>query len=292
MRVNFQGYKGISLVGDRIGNPEGAAVILLHGGGQTRNSWQVTAEDIAQYGFDVVTIDLRGHGESEWSPDGDYTLDTLKEDLGCVIKTLGKKAILVGFSMGGIISLLTACDPVLKNVCSALIIVDIGLRPEQKGVDRILDFMHGNPEGFASLDDAVATIAAYQPYRERPVRAEGVKKNLRLGEDGRYYWHWDPSFVARRGDSSKIDEFYRRITDSASEITVPCLLIRGARSDIVSDASVREFLQFIPHAEYVNVSGASHMVTAERNTVFTRAVVSFLTKILDVKQGAGQNNEF
>ena len=285
--ISIQGHGGVTLSADRLGNSKDPAVIMLHGGGQTRYSWRTAAEAIAQNGFDVMTVDLRGHGESGWCEQGDYTLTALKCDLVCVMQELGKPAALIGFSMGGIISLLTASDPQLNSLCSAVVVVDIGLRPEKKGVDRILEFMHGNSAGSARLEDAAESIAKYQPGKKRPVSVEGLSKNLRLKEDGRYYWHWDPRFVARPGDSSKMDEYYSSITQSASHIKVPCMLVRGARSDIVSDESVEEFLQYIPHAEYVNVSGASHRVAAERNTAFTQAALAFLSKTFALENDGG-----
>jgi len=287
--ISIKGYGGVILSADLLENTNAPAAIMLHGGGQTRHSWRTAAEAIAENSFEVINVDLRGHGESEWCEQGNYTLTALKHDLFCVMQELGKPAALIGFSMGGIIALLTASDPKINALCSAVVVVDIGLRPEKKGVDRILEFMHGNPTGFASLEEAAESIAAYQPAQKRPVSVEGLQKNLRLKENGRYYWHWDPRFVARPGDSSKMDEYYSTITRSAANITVPCLMVRGARSDIVSDETVEEFQEFIPHAEYVNVSGASHSVAAERNTAFTQAVLVFLSKNVPSRMVTGLN---
>ena len=53
-------------------------------------------------------------------------------------------------------------------------------------------------DGFASLDEVADAIQGYNPHRPRPTNLEGLKKNLRHGDDGRWYWHWDPAFIGGR----------------------------------------------------------------------------------------------
>ena len=112
-------------------------VIMLHGGGQTRHSWKGVAAKIADLGFHVIAHDLRGHGESFWDSDGDYTFDAHRDDLIKIIQKLGKKANLVGASLGGMISLSLAGHEEESKHCSGLIMVDIGMRPNDEGSDRI-----------------------------------------------------------------------------------------------------------------------------------------------------------
>src|SRR5260221_13426035 len=83
----------------------------------------------------------------------------------------------------------------------ALVLVDIVLRPEIEGVDRIRKFMLGNPTGFASIDEAADAVAAYHPRRRLPENSAGVVENLRLSIDGRYYWLWDPGGPSQEFDS-------------------------------------------------------------------------------------------
>ena len=161
-------------------------------------------------------------------------------------------------------------------------LVDITPHPAKQGVDKILGFMAANAdEGFASLDDAADAISAYQPHRKRPKDLSGLAKNLRLGEDGRWRWHWDPAFLdVRTGGASEHarEAHHDELALMAQRLTLPTLLIRGKLSDLVTEEQAAEFLQLVPHAEYVDVAGAGHMIAGDRNDIFTDAVTTFLER--------------
>ena len=69
------------------------------------------------------------------------------------------------------------------------------------------------------------------------------------------------------------------LTTAARNLRVPTLLVRGRMSELVSEASVREFLELAPHAQFVDVTGAGHMVAGDRNDVFSAAVIGFLAEL-------------
>jgi pimeloyl-ACP methyl ester carboxylesterase len=275
-RLSVRGHGGVQLVLDAFGDPGGRPVLLLHGGGQTRHAWGGTAEQLAAAGFHAITMDLRGHGESDWAADGDYELDAFAADIRAVAASLPAPPALVGASLGGLSSLV--CQH-RHPVASAVVLVDITPRMEPEGVARIVGFMKAFPDGFSSVDEAADSIAAYLPHRPRPSDTSGLGKNLRRGDDGRWRWHWDPRFLAGppRGAS---EEYPRRMAAAARSLDVPTLLVRGRMSEIVSEEGVREFLELVPHAEYVDVEDASHMVAGDRNDVFCRVVVDFLARTL------------
>ena len=188
-RHELPGFDGGPWVAD-IGGPRDApTVLLLHGGGQTRHAWGGTALAMAQAGWRTVALDLPGHGESAWSPSGDYRIETLSRDMARFCHTLGSPLALVGASLGGMISMAMSARSDAPPI-AALALVDIAPRVESKGVDRIVEFMRAHPEGFATLEDAARHIAS---YRGRPVMAHprGLQKNLRLNQAGRWTWHWD-----------------------------------------------------------------------------------------------------
>ncbi len=252
-------------------------VVLLHGGGQTRHAWGGTAMALAARGLRAVTVDLRGHGDSEWAADGDYSYEAFSADVAALCDHLGRPAV-VGASLGGISALIAEGGTRAHSIMSALVLVDIAPRLEPEGVARVLGFMTAWPDGFASLEDAADAIAGYMPHRPRPKDLSGLSKNLRLGDDGRWRWHWDPRFMSgdRRPNAHQRGSF---LLDCARNITVPALLVRGRMSDIVSEEGVREFLETVPHAEFVDVSGAGHMVAGDRNDAFTDAVAEFLVRV-------------
>lgn len=261
------------------GDPSRRAVVLIHGGGQTRHSWGGTASALAEQGWYAIAYDQRGHGNSDRAPDRNYSNQCFAEDCVDVCEAVkeytGIAPVVVGASLGGLSALLAegAQHP---GCTSAVVLVDVTPRMEPGGVNRIVDFMMDRAEtGFESLDEAADAIAAYQPHRPRPSDLKGLSKNLRLDADGRWRWHWDPDMFlgpSPLGTGSRAGQF----DDAARELTVPTMLVRGRMSDLVSEATAREFLDLQPNAHFVDVSGAGHMVAGDRNDLFTEAVVSFL----------------
>ena len=166
-RIDYHVDGGLRLVGDAWGARDAAPVLLLHGGGQTRHAWGETARTLAAQGWYAVSLDLRGHGESDWAADGNYAIDAFVADLRSVLRHFERKPVLVGASLGGMTSLLTEGESP-QPVSSAVVLVDITTRVEQEGVDRIRAFMSARPDGFASLEEVADTIAAYLPHRPRP----------------------------------------------------------------------------------------------------------------------------
>ena len=270
------GFGGVRIAGDSWGDPKGPLVLLQHGGGQTRHAWKGASERLGAAGYCAVAFDARGHGDSDWAPDGRYGQDAMVEDLKCLVAALGnRRPVLVGASMGGGTSLVAAGEDHVD--ATALVIVDIAPRIERDGVDKIHAFMSQKPEGFESLEEVAEAIASYQPHRSRPRTLDGLAKNVRLGADGKYRWHWDPRFRAARYDLEKRRE---RLEACARRLTSPTLLVRGGLSDVLSEEGAQEFLKLCPHSEYVNVTGAAHMVAGDRNDVFGNAVIAFLSSVV------------
>src|SRR5690606_22301226 len=265
---------GLSLAAERFGVASSRPpVLLLHGGGQTRHSWGGTAQRLAARGYEAWTVDLRGHGDSDWASDGDYTTEAMVEDLDAVCAEIGSPPVLVGAAMGGIVGLMS--EGVLRpGRLRALVLVDIATRLEESGVERIVSFMSAAPEGFATLEEAAGAIAAYRPDRPRPTNLEGLKQNLRRGADGRWRWRWDPAFLSdkSRGDRRRPDA----LGGAARALRVPTLLVRGRMSDMLSLEGVAAFRAQCPHAEFVDIADAGHMVVGDRNDAFTDAIIGFI----------------
>jgi pimeloyl-ACP methyl ester carboxylesterase len=272
---------GITIAADTWGAPTAPPVLLLHGGGQTRHAWGGTGKALAARGYRAISIDLRGHGDSDWAEDGDYRHEAFVADLLQVLREIEQPPVLVGASLGGIVSLLALAEGG-SSLARVLVLVDIVPRIDPQGARRIGDFMGANPDGFASLDEAAAAVASYLPDRPRPQDPSGLRKNLRLGDDGRWRWHWDPAFISNR----RFDpiEHQDALVRAARSLELPTLVVRGGLSDIVSEAGVREFLELVPQAEYVNVADAAHMVAGDRNDAFTGAVLEFLLRVAPPSQ--------
>jgi pimeloyl-ACP methyl ester carboxylesterase len=239
----FGASGGVSLSGDAYGEVHGKpAVLLLHGGGQTRHSWGRAAIELCTRGYYVLALDLRGHGDSDWAP-------------------------VISLVVAG-----EASEPAIR----ALVLGDVTPQVDPAGRTPIIGFMRDRPDGFGSLEEAADVIARYLPHRPRPKDLSGLHRNLRRHADGRWYWHWDPRFF----DTFEPDHeaAAKRYTAAAVGVKVPTLLVRGTKSELVTPENVRHFRESIPHAEYVDVADAAHMIAGDRNDVFNEVVLDFLQR--------------
>jgi pimeloyl-ACP methyl ester carboxylesterase len=276
--VTYRGVSGLALVADEWNRgtaPHGRpAILMLHGGGQNRFSWKNTGQVLADQGFHVVALDSRGHGDSAWSPDAEYGLEVLRDDVLAVIDAISGPVVLIGASMGGLTGILAADEAGPQKVVK-LILVDVVPRYDKDGSARIREFMFSNIAGFETLEHAADAVAAYLPHRTKPRSPAGLKKNLRL-RDGRWYWHWDPNLMTKPGDDPQLR--VEKMERAAIDLKIPILLIRGKLSDVVSPEGVKDFLQKVPNAEFVELSEAGHTAAGDDNDAFTDAVVQFVKR--------------
>lgn len=266
----------VVLRGDRWSGAGGAGSLLfLHGGGQTRHSWGAAARLLAADGWDCTTLDLRGHGDSDWAPDGDYRLARFVADIRHVVSRAPDRPVIVGASLGGLTALLLEGH---HRVARALVLVDIVPRPRPDGRRRIHEFMARHLDGFASLEEVADAVAAYnrRPRRRNP---DGLRKNVRQHADGRWYWHWDPALMRLASGALLPDP--DEVLRAARRIDVPVLLIRGGRSDVVDHDGAAELLEVVEKARVVEVAEAGHMVAGDDNDVFVDAVRAFLAELRD-----------
>jgi pimeloyl-ACP methyl ester carboxylesterase len=269
----------LHLTADVMGDGRRGTVMLAHGGGQTRHSWASTAERLADMGWRAVSLDLRGHGDSAWAADGDYHLERFAEDLIAVAENLPDKPDLIGASLGGMAGMMVEAL-LAPGTFRTLTLVDIIPRSDPEGVEKIMAFMNANLDhGFESLEAAADSIAAYLPHRPRPNDLSGLGKNLRLGDDGRYRWHWDPRFVTgvRGGRSLRPMEDFE---EHCRHIGIPVHLIRGRMSELVSLEAARAFVAGLPRGAFTDVADAGHMVAGDRNDAFLGAAIAFLERVV------------
>jgi pimeloyl-ACP methyl ester carboxylesterase len=253
------------------------SVMLAHGGGQTRHSWAKTGQHLASKGWTAISLDLRGHGDSDWAEDGDYQTRRFAEDLIAVAASRTERPHLIGASLGGMAGL--AVEGVIApGTFQSLTLVDIVPNSDPEGVSRIIGFMGANLEhGFATLEEAADSIAAYLPHRQRPSDLSGLRKNLRQGADGRYRWHWDPKFMSgMRGAPRPGDQPHPLQEIDYERLTLPVHLVRGRMSELVSLEGANAFLAKLKNGSFTDVADAGHMVAGDRNDVFLEAVTGFL----------------
>lgn len=278
----FAGRGGIRLVADAWGEESSPPLVLLHAGGQTRHAWRRTGPRAATLGWRVVAPDLRGHGASAWSADGDYDLGLFADDVRALAAQVGDRPVLVGASLGGLSSLLAAGEAPAAAI-RALVLVDVAHRPDPTGARRIVELMRRHSTGFTDVQEAAAAISprsSHTPPRPRPRGDddEGIRRYLRR-EGERWFWHWDPrlldSFAGRMDPPGMAD----RLLDAACRADAPILLVRGGISDLVREDVAQEFCARVPRARCVEVAGAGHMVVGDRNEHFVEAIVPFLEEV-------------
>lgn len=272
--ISFMGAADARLKAESFG--AGRPVLLLHGIGQTHHAWRRTAELLAKRGYRAVSADLRGHGGSDWSNAG-YGIPLYVEDLHRLVSLVGGVPALVGASMGGMISMaaLGGNNPL---PASALVIVDITTRIDIDGAKAIQAFMNANPDGFETVEQAAEAVARYMPDRPRPKSASGLRRNLRE-RDGRLFWHWDPALMHYDASQADYDASAELLEAAVRNIVQPTLLVRGERSEIVSDEGVERLIELIPHCEVAEIKGVGHMMTGDANTPFADALLEFLARV-------------
>ena len=275
------GVGGVRIVADRLGDSLAPPVVFLHGGGQTRRSWGRAAAAVAERGWQAITVDLRGHGESDWSEAGDYRVTSFAGDVLEVLRDLPPRPVLVGASLGGFTAMLLAGE-LSPDTVRAVVLVDIVPEMDPSGATRIHKFMYDRMEsGFDSLEEVADMIQEYNPHRRRPSDLDGLRVNLRRRGE-RWFWHWDPKFIDGTSalppiEVTEVDRLYAAVEAILSN-DVPMLLVRGQMSDLVTKERADEFLSRFPEIDFVDVGGAGHMVAGDRNDVFAGAVVEFLTR--------------
>lgn len=270
----FTGSNGNQLAADCYGDSHRPPVILSHGGGQTRHSWGKAARALAEAGCYAIAYDHRGHGDSDWASDGDYSVDAFARDQLALANALNQPPAVIGASLGGISGML-ALGEFQPDCYRALALVDITPRMNPGGAENIMNFMAANlDEGFANLEEAADSIVQYTG-RPRRKDVSGLAKNLRRDENGRYRWHWDPQLMSLRGGPSGDGD---RLEAAMDAINAPVLLVRGALSDLVTEELAKVFRDRYPGAAYVDVHNAGHMVAGDQNDVFTQAVLDFIVK--------------
>lgn len=281
-QVFYTTHDGLQLAASDAGPQDGQPVLLFHGGGQTRHAWQRTVKALGRAGYRAIAFDHRGHGDSGWSES--YEIEQFRDDVLHICQQLEEKPFIVGASLGGIAGML-ANALADEEISRALVLVDVAPRSNPAGLARILNFMSASPNGFASLEEAAAAVAAYQPHRRQRSDPAGLQKNLRQRDNGRWYWHWDPKaleyFQNDAGKRMSADILY----DAAEKLSQPVLLVRGSLSDVIDIDIKEEFQRRMPHAEVVDVSGAGHMVAGDRNDIFSQTILDFLLG-LDSRQAA------
>ena len=271
----FVARDGLNLAVEQFGDPTHAPLVFAHGFGQSRLAWTSAADRLARDGFHCLALDGRGHGDSAWQDADAYELERFVDDAHDLVAPLPRKPVWIGASMGGLVGMMA--EAARPGLFEALVLVDVTPRWESAGVNRILDFMRAHPEGFASVEEASAAVASYLPHRAQRNDPGRLQKMLVPMANGRLRWHWDPRLLDTVADGG--ERYIAGLTQAASALRLPVLLISGGRSDVVSDHTIDEFRKLVPHAEHERIADATHMVVGDANDRFVDTIARYLRRL-------------
>lgn len=267
--------EGLRIAADCYGDLAAPLVLLGHGGGQSRHAWKSTARQLAEAGYYAISFDLLGHGDSDWSPSGDYSMEARVHFIESLVGLLGnRKPVLIGASLSAETFLLATGSG--RVDAAALVMADFAPRTLDSGYERNRAFMSAHAGGFASLEEVAEALAGHRGGQPAH-RLDGLAKVVRLGSEGRYYWHWDQRLIPWR--EREHAGRYGHMVAASRGLTIPTLLVHGGKSDVLSAEGAKEFLQLVPHACYVLLPDAGHMMAGDRNDAFGRAAITFLAEV-------------
>ena len=256
------------------GAPDAPPIVLLHGGHQSAHSWDLVSLHLARK-YRVFALDQRGHGDSEWSRDANYSNNEMSLDAEALMDALElERPILMGHSMGGRNSLLlTRRDP---SRLGGLVVVDIGPEISEEGRKLISAFVRNNEE-FDNLEHFAENVRKYDPYRSMEHIERTVKYNMLCRADGKYISKCD-STPRRVGIQTGSPEDAVSL-DDARAFDIPTLIVRGETSKILTPESAVRFKDALPQGELVTVPECGHNVHSQNTHGFIEAIGPFLAKL-------------
>jgi pimeloyl-ACP methyl ester carboxylesterase len=259
-------------------------LVLLHGGGQTAHTWDACCLVLARR-YSCFALDQRGHGDTEWSLEAAYEIEDYAADLGAFIEHLAlPEPIVVGMSMGGINAIAYAAGSAYR--LRALVSVDVGPEVQVEPVRRLMEGMDSYKR-FKSVRHAAERMSALGARRARPLLQTMLSRNLREDADGSWTWKYDPRTLAM--STEDLLNPRKRLWTVLHQIRCPVLIVRGAASDIFSEADASEFARRLPRAARVTVPNARHAVQTDNPRGLAEAITAF-DDALRRREGAHSGN--
>ena len=255
------------------GDPSLPTLLFLHGGNQSAHSWDLVSLHLADR-FHIIAPDQRGHGDSEWARDADYSSHAMAADAHAILSQFNiDQPIVIGHSMGGMNTLRLALEQ--PDLLDRLVLVDVGPELSEAGAKTIRNFVVDNRE-FDDLEDFIQNVQKYDPYRSREHIERTVKYNLLKRADGKYISKRDhgPRLATTQTQREQSDRF--SLSD-ASSISQPTLVIRGANSNLFSPEAAQRFAEALPQGQLKTVPDSGHNVHGQNTSGFIAALIPFLT---------------
>jgi pimeloyl-ACP methyl ester carboxylesterase len=254
------------------GDPAAPPLIFLHGGALTAHTWDIVGLAFRDE-YRCIVPDLRGHGDSDWAPDGDYSPDAYSSDLGALLEHLRiDRTVLIGNSLGGMTAAHYTAQRTPAEQPDALVLVDVGPEMREAGRERLRNFT-GGPREMDSIDDFVERAVAFNPLRKRDVLRRSLLHNLRQLPSGKWTWKYDPNRFGRNMAPLSVSDRWNDML----KITCPTLVVRGGRSDMFLDDDAQKLADALSNGRWVRIENAGHTVQGDQPLALVNAIREFLT---------------
>ena len=248
------------------GNPANPTILMLHGGSQQAHSWDFVSLPLSEH-YHILALDQRGHGDSDWASDGDYTIEAHQGDIDGFVQAVGLTDFhLIGHSMGGRNSYVWASRH--PSTLRSLVIVDTGPEAQARGRNRIQSFRE-LPDELDSFEEFARRVQEYTGRTPEQVLG-ALKYSIRRRPDGKWSWKYDK--LLRTPGQRAPQWSPEQLWEAVSRIDCPTLVVRGGDSDIFADATMRKMQEVIPHCATVTVPRAGHLVAGDNPVDFLKAV--------------------
>ena len=256
-----------------INNP---IVVLLHGFAQTCHSWDFASLGLCDR-FRVLALDLRGHGDSQWAPDADYSYNAILEDLHCVLETLGIRTFaLMGNSLGGRIALLYAAES--PELVKGLVIVDAAPEHLTAGSARVRRFAE-QVDMMCSLEGFVDRVLMYNNRRSVEQVRSSLIHNVKKLRNGKWTWKYDVKMRSPEFNYWQEPDLPDRLWQAVEKVECPTLVVRGSNSNVVSASVAEEMGRRMADCRVVTVENAGHLVVGDNPAEFQSVVEPFFNEL-------------
>jgi esterase len=246
-------------------------ILFLHGGALTAHTWDLCCLALRDE-YHCMALDQRGHGDSDWAPDANYSIAAQREDVKGFTEAIGlNQFVLVGMSMGAINGLAYAIT--YPETLSALVLIDAGPDVRRRGSSRIRDFVNGGakPE---SLDAIIERALSFNPRRDPQILRRSLMHNLRRQEDGNWVWKYDRRRFQQMGEAHAAER--QGLADGLARVTCPTLVVRGAESDVFHEEDGERLAQRLPDGRFITIPRAGHTVQGDNPKDLAAALHDFL----------------
>lgn len=263
---NYTTLNGLKIHTRDWGDAAKLPFILLHGIARVARCFDHLAPHLAN-DYRVIAVDMRGHGESDWHPDGAYLVQDYTTDIEALIEQLDLRGVVLwGASTGGRVAQMVAGRR--PERVRAVVVEDVGPERPTAVSNRLGGRMVREAEGWASVDELAAHIKTTQPRTADAIIHNLALHGSRVREDGRVLWARDPAIL--KGFIAT--ELWRTVL----KIQCPVVYVLGGLSAIVPPETQQELQAKLPLSQIVMMPGLGHYPSDEKPEEFLAIVRRFL----------------